>query len=258
MTRPISISSLEDTMQPAIPLWITISIVATTIAVPAIAWLALRKVARRAAPSIIVPAFTFLALWLVVAFELAARGFFVGSGRGSFPPIGWALAPVVIGYLGYLTLRTARTAIDQIPLQWMIGLQVYRALGVVFLVEWMLGALPGAFALPAGIGDVLIGLTAPFIAARVRDGAPGAREAAIRWNVLGIADLVVAVTMGVLTTPGPLHLAALGPSNVGLIAFPLVLIPTIGVPFAILLHLIGLHRLTARAGQVRLGLSKAA
>lgn len=245
-------------MHPTIPLWITIPVEATIIAVPIIAWLALRTVARRSAKSIVAPAFIFFALWLVIAFELAARGFFVGSGRASFPPIGWALVPLAVGYLGYLTLRNARTAIDQIPLHWMIGLQVYRALGVVFLVEWMLGAVPGAFALPAGIGDVVIGLTAPFIAARVRDGAPGARGAAIRWNVLGMADLVVAVTMGVLTTPGPLHLSALGASNVGLIAFPLVLIPAIGVPFAILLHLIGLHRLTARAHEVTLGLSKAA
>jgi hypothetical protein len=33
---------------------------------------------------------------------------------------------------------------------------------------------------------------------------------------------VVAATLGVLTTPGPLQLLALGASNVGLIALPLV------------------------------------
>lgn len=245
-------------MQPVISLWITLPIVATTIAVPVVAWLAFRKVARGSARSLVAPTFVFFALWLVLAFTLSARGFFVGSGRSSFPPIAWSLVPLVVGYLGYLMLRPARVAVDQIPLQWVTGLQFYRALGVVFLVEWMRGALPGAFALPAGIGDVAIGLTAPFVAARIREGTPRARDAAILWNVLGIADLVVAATLGVLTTPGPLQLLALDASNVGLITLPLVLIPTIGVPFAILLHLIGLHRLIGRGQQPMLGFSKAA
>ena len=210
-------------MQPAIPLWITLPIVATTIGVPIVAWLAFRKVARRSARALIAPTFIFVALWLFVAFTLSARGFFVNAGA-SIPPIAWALLPLVVGYLGYLTLRSARTAVDAIPLQWLIGLEFYRALGVVFLVVWMLGGLPAAFALPTGIGDLAIGLTAPFVAARVRDGAPRARETAILWNVLGIADLVVAVTLGTLTTPGPLHVAALGAPSVGIISMALVLI----------------------------------
>lgn len=232
-------------MQPAVPLWITIPVVATNIAIPVVAWLAFRRVARHSARALVAPSFLIVAVWLIAAFTLSARGSLAGSE--SVPRIAYAVIPLAVGYLGYLMLRSARAVVDEIPLQWMIGLQLYRALGVVFLVEWILGALPGAFALPAGIADVAIGLAAPFVAARVRDGAPRAREMAIRWNVLGIADLVVAVTMGVLTTPGPLHLPALGAPSAGIITLPLVLIPTIAVPFSLLLHFIGLHRLAARA-----------
>lgn len=234
-------------MQPAVPLWITIPIVATNIALPFVAWLAFQRVARRSARALVVPSFLAFAVWVIAALTLSARGFFAGSGGASVPRIAFAGIPLAVGYLGYRTLRSVRAAVDEIPLQWVIGLQLYRALGVVFLVEWMLGALPGAFALPAALGDIAIGLTAPLVAARIRDGAPRAREAAIRWNVLGIADLVVAVTMGVLTTPGPLHLPALGVPSAGIITLPLVLVPTIAVPFSILLHLIGLHRLVGRA-----------
>jgi len=234
-------------MQPAVPFWITIPIVATSIAVPIVAWLAFQRVARRSAQALVAPSFLVVAVWLIAAFTLSARGFFLGSGSESVPRIAFAVIPLAVGYLGYRMLRSVRAVVDEIPMQWMIGLQLYRALGVVFLVEWMLGALPGAFALPAGIGDVAIGLAAPWVAARVKARAPRAREAAILWNVLGIADLVVAVTMGVLTTPGPLHLFALDAPNVGIITLPLVLIPTIAVPFSILLHLFGLHRLAGRA-----------
>jgi hypothetical protein len=245
-------------MHPVIPLWVKLLTVAANIAIPVVGWLAFQKVARRSARELVAPSFVFFALWIVVAFTLSIRGFFVGSAATEVPRIAYALLPLAIGYLAYRLLPSVRTVVGEIPLHWIIGLQLYRALGVVFLVEWMLGALPGAFALPAGIGDIAIGLAAPWVAARVRDGAPRAREVAILWNVLGIADLVVAVTMGVTTTPGPLHLFALDNPNLAIIMMPLVLVPTIAVPFSILLHLIGLHRLADRAQPVALGMRQAA
>lgn len=245
-------------MHPVIPLWVTLAIVSANILVPVIAWLAFRKIARGSAPQLVAPSFVFFAAWVILALTLSTRGFFMASASTAVPRIAWALLPLAVGFLGYLTLRSVRGVVDQIPLHWIIGLQIYRALGVVFLVEWMLGALPGAFALPAGIGDIAIGVTAPWVAARVRAGAPRAHEAAILWNVLGIADLVVAVGTGVLTTPGPLHLLSLDAPNVAITMLPLVLVPTIAVPFSILAHLVGLHRLVGRVQPAGLGFSKAA
>jgi fatty acid desaturase len=69
-------------------------------------------------------------------------------------------------------------------------------------------------------------------------GKPYARSAAIAWNVFGMADLINAVAIGVLTGGGG-----------GGIVFPIVLIPIYGVPRAFLIHsysLIGLLRKTAR------------
>lgn len=139
-------------MQPVTPLWITVPVVATTLSIPVVAWLAFQRVARRSARELVAPTFVAVALWLVLAFTLSARGFFAGSANSSVPPVAWALLPLAAGYLGYLTITSARAVVDQIPLHRMIGLQFYRALGVVFLVEWMLGVVPGAFALPAGVG----------------------------------------------------------------------------------------------------------
>jgi hypothetical protein len=243
-------------MQPSIPLWVRLIIPAVTLAVPVLAWFVFQRFARRSARELIAPSAIFVALWIVLAYTLAARGFFSAPGD-SVPSIAWALAPLAIGYLGFLTIKSARAVVDEIPLHWITGLQLYRALGVVFLVEWMLGALPGMFALPAGIGDVAVGLAAPFVAARLKRGSANAREVAIRWNALGIADLVIAITMGVLTTPGPLHLLALDSSSRAITMLPLVLVPTVAVPFSILLHLIGLHRLIGRV-QPALGLRQAA
>jgi hypothetical protein len=245
-------------MYPSIPLWVTLIVIATSIAVPAVAWLVLARFARRSRRALIVPSALFVGVWLVLAFTLASRGFFAGGATDVVPRIAYSILPLVIGYLAYLTIPTVRAVADEIPLHWMIGFQVYRAVGFVFLVEWMLGALPGSFALPAGVGDVAIGLSAPLVASLVRRGAPGARGAAILWNVLGIADLVVAFTMGFLTSPGPLHQSALGPTNYAVTMMPLVLVPTIPVPLSILAHLVGLHRLAGRPQPAALELSRAA
>jgi hypothetical protein len=51
--------------------------------------------------------------------------------------------------------------------------------------------------------------------------------------------------MGLLTSPGRLHLFALDAPNQLVSAYPLVMIPTFGVPLALILHGIVLWRLRA-------------
>jgi hypothetical protein len=102
--------------------------------------------------------------------------------------------------------------------------------------------LPASFALPAGIGDVLVGLAAPFVAVLAASGMSTARRTVIGWCVVGIADLVVAVTMGVLNAPGKFGLLAGDVTTAPMLELPLSLIPTFFVPLSILLHLIVLRR----------------
>ena len=80
-----------------------------------------------------------------------------------------------------------------VPQSWIVGVQLYRVLGVIFLVLYASGKIPGAFALPAGIGDVLTGLLAPIVALGYARGRPGAERRVLAWNVFGLLDLVVAV-----------------------------------------------------------------
>ena len=71
--------------------------------------------------------------------------------------------------------------------------------------------------------------------------ARGARGVAVAWNVLGILDLMDAVTLNALTTPGGLQIV---PDRVDLVAaFPLVLIPAFGVPLSVMLHSLSLRQL---------------
>ncbi len=173
------------------------------------------------------------AAWLVGVFLLG------GAGNDVLPPrIPVALGATLLG--GYLLLLspTFRRIIAAVPQHWLIGLQAFRILGAVWLVRYFAGALPGLFALPAGIGDVATGVLAPVVAYAWYSGKPYARLAAIIWNLFGMADLVNAVVLGTLTNGGA-----------GGILFPLVLIPAYGVPRALLIHsysLVGLLRNTSQ------------
>jgi hypothetical protein len=111
-------------------------------------------------------------------------------------------------------------------------------------VGWALGIFPAVFALPAGLGDVLIGVAAPLVAKNLRNGHPASQRRAILWNVLGLADLVVAITLGVLSAPGPFQRFALDRPNVAISEFPFVIVPTVLVPLSVLLHVLSLRSLT--------------
>jgi hypothetical protein len=119
--------------------------------------------------------------------------------------------------------------------------QTFRVIGATFLIVMVLGELPAVFAIPAGVGDVAVGLTAPFIAWRLARGT--GRRGAVWFNTLGIVDLMVAVGLGVLTGLGPSQVIHASPSTLAVTLLPLALIPTTAVPLAIALHVISLRRL---------------
>src|SRR5262249_34969971 len=61
--------------------------------------------------------------------------------------------------------------------------------------------------------------------------------------LFGIADLVVAITMGAMTSPGRAHLLAFEAPNLLMSSYPLVMVPTFAVPLALMLHGLVLWRL---------------
>jgi hypothetical protein len=125
-------------------------------------------------------------------------------------------------------------------------IQFYRAIGVVFLILWAGNYLPGAFALPAGLGDVATGLAAPIVAYTI-ERRPDKRLRVVWWSVFGTADLVVAVVTATLTSPGAAQLLAFDAPNRMIFSYPLALVPLYGVPIAFMLHGLVWQRLARRS-----------
>src|SRR6266702_7639758 len=169
-------------------------------------------------------------LWFAVAWSAAINGVF-RTGASPLPllPLAFFL-PVIIGAPLLLLSKRVGQLLDAMPVTWLVALQLYRVFGTQWLAYWLLGLLPGLWALPAGTGDVLTGLFAVPAAIALAAGTAEGRKAAILWNIFGIADLAVAITLGMIISPGPFQLIVPNIPSIGIDGYPNVLTPAFVVP----------------------------
>jgi hypothetical protein len=237
-------------MNYTVPAYLPPFILTGMITVIAAVLLGLRSALRRATwpEKDLFKAFWSVSSLLVGWFILAVVTSVAGLYRPPFgrpPTIQYGLlAPIVLGVVLFRISPLLRRALAAVPDTWLVGVQVYRVLGVIFLVLYAGGHLPGVFALPAGVGDTLVGILAPFVAASFARSGEGSERRVRIWNLLGIADLVIAVTLGFLTSPSPFQVAAFDRPCALIAMFPLSLIPVFAVPLSILLHIASLQRLS--------------
>ncbi len=193
-----------------------------------------------------VTAFCILGTWFGLVVWGALTGFFqtpVFSVFGiPFTHVNYlVLGPVILGSLLMWFSPTTCALIDTLSPYRLMLFETARTVGVVFLVRYVEGGLPGIFALPAGIGDVFIGCTAPLISYLYRRYGERVRILAIGWNILGLVELAMSLVIGYLVF-GLRVFPGVEVSNTGVpTGFPLVLIPGFGVPLMVLVHIIALR-----------------
>lgn len=181
--------------------------------------------------------------WFAVAWTFGQANTFV-TGPDETPLIQFALfPPIIVGLVLLLGTARGRAVVAAVPQSWLIAVQVYRALGAMFLILWAHGSMPGEFAIPAGIGDIVVGVSAPFVAWLNAKGSPHAEGVTRAWNIFGILDLVIAVGTGFLTSPSTMQMLAVDQPNLLITAYPWVMVPAFLVPMSIILHGLSLWKL---------------
>jgi hypothetical protein len=138
-------------------------------------------------------------------------------------------------------------ALRAIPLSMLIGVNVIRAFGVTFLLLYSAGRLPAPFAPVAGWGDILVGLTALPVAWLAYKKGAAAHPTVWIWNIIGLLDLIAAVGLGVVSSPGPLRLIFAEPGSGIMTTLPWLLIPGFLVPLLAATHLAVFYRLSTAA-----------
>ena len=170
-----------------------------------------------------------LTLWAGLALIAGGAGWL----RPLAPPFlqlllaGLTVALLVLGQ-AVPAYRTWRETVD---LRVLVALHVTRFVGVYFLILYRRGELPFAFAVPGGVGDILVAIGAVVL---LLVGAPttSARLNGYRlWNVLGLIDIVFVVVTAArlaLATPGSMQ---------SLLVLPMSILPTFLVPLIIATHI---------------------
>ena len=170
-------------------------------------------------------------------FSLTASALHIFNTNPDQPPI-----PLGLAVLIPIGIFAIWSAVSQPFRQFLLSLnpatltfvQAWRIAGFVFVVLYAYNILPGNFALPAGWGDIAIGATAPLVAIKLVNSR--SKKSFILWQLLGIADLVNAVGMGVAARFIDPH----GISTSAMTVLPMSLIPTFAVPLFMILHFISI------------------
>src|SRR5215467_9705471 len=120
--------------------------------------------------------------WLAAAITLGALGTYHVTS-GDRPTIQYGiLLPILIGALMIWGWEAAKRVLHAVPQQWLVGVQLYRVLGAIFLILSATETLPRLFALPAGLGDTVVGLLAPVVGLAYARAPQKAAGLVAAWN----------------------------------------------------------------------------
>jgi hypothetical protein len=193
-----------------------------------------------------------LAVWLALVGVLGATRALTGApGTPPYPIAIAVVAPFGVFFAALWFSAGFRSFVSAVDLPLITGMQGWRWAGLGFIFLWAYGVLPGTFAWSAGLGDMAIAITAPWVAlAVVRRPGFATSPLFVVWNLLGILDHILAVSIATINqslatgAPGEITVAPMS-------LLPLVLIPAYLVPFFDMLHVVALlraRRLLRRSG----------
>jgi hypothetical protein len=177
-----------------------------------------------------------LVAWFALAAAAGMSGILATGPDTLARPV---LLSVVIPIAAYLALLIAsgrfRNYVLTRDIRVLTMLQSWRIIGFTFLMLYAWGTLPGLFAWPAGLGDVLMGLSAPVIVLTLMRRPDFARS----WRFVvaaGTASLASGAIVGLVSgslTSAPMEI------------WPLSLFPSFIVPLFAFLHLSVLFQVIA-------------
>jgi hypothetical protein len=201
-------------------------------------------------------AFAAAGVWLAIVVATAAA-IDLWAIPGGPVPVNLLPFVVLVALLfgAWCFLPQFRDALLSLPLSALVALNIGRVIGIFFVLLYAQGRLSAPFAPSAGWGDVITGLAAIPLVLMMRGKSDRTATMPIAlWNAFGTLDLIVAISLGVLSAPGtPMRVFTEGPGTLAMTHLPWIMIPTMLVPVYLLIHLAvatklrALHRPAARA-----------
>jgi|AntRauMFilla1563_2_1112583.scaffolds.fasta_scaffold03923_3 hypothetical protein len=182
-----------------------------------------------------------MAAWFVLAVGLAQIPYF--EVAGSWQPgdlQGFAIfsnllsVPLIILLVAWKKSTAFRNFLDATPTWILVSTQVYRLVGLVFLIYYLQGKLAFEVGFTSGIMDVLTAISAIIVAWLVYHKPAREKTLVLAWCIFGLVDFASAFTITGLSLFGIIQLVP-EPSDLGMP--PLTIISIFQVPLAIFIHI---------------------
>ncbi|RHX89355.1 hypothetical protein [Leptospira stimsonii] len=182
----------------------------------------------------------FLVVWFGVILLLSLNRVFTPAKHSPIPVGATVMLPLILGPIAISRISKLRNFLLSIPQQSLIQIHLVRLIGMIFLLYYFQNKLPSIFASSAALGDCLVAVLTPFLLWAIHRNTFYAPRFFLVFHCIGILDFAAAITLGTLSADGPQRLIFQNvPSNL-IASFPLVLIPTFGVPVIAVAHFVSL------------------
>lgn len=173
--------------------------------------------------------------------SLSLNGFYdTPAFEAILPTLWFPFMPAILSFAALL-LPPFRQAVlkiaDATPLHWFVWFEAFRIAAIGTLIKTFQHEFPLVLELAVGVPDLLIGLSAPFIAIWVKRGELS-RQALALWHFIGVGVIVIngggVLHLGM---PGPHYLLTSQPDTSVLFDFPMVMAPTFAVPMLVIVNI---------------------
>jgi uncharacterized membrane protein (DUF485 family) len=218
-----------------VPQWISITFL-IVIPLPFILIaLFIRKEANEIKNKLVYPiTITFFVVYLIYIAIASFNGWF---NQVLFPPKVLLLTTFPYAFLLFgilLNIKIYKTMLENTPLESLIRLHVFRVIGIFFVLLALNNALPIAFGLIAGIGDVLTAIGSIFVVKAIQHKRSYARMLTYSWNIFGTVDILFTAIAANVLTKISIETGGMGVDT--LAAFPFCIIPAFAPPTILFLH----------------------
>lgn len=179
---------------------------------------------------------TILGIWFLAALAVGASDI-LPTLRRPAPPI---IIASLTTFALVLALRVSplREWVARLDPRWLVAVHLTRFVGFYFLVLYDRGALPRAFGLYGGWGDIAVATLAVLLLLLTGPvGNPPDRMAYALWNIFGLVDILFVVLAALRAFASDAN------SMAPLLRLPLSLLPTFAVPLIITTHVLLFLRL---------------
>jgi hypothetical protein len=168
-----------------------------------------------------------LIAWVVLVSTAIALGLFEDAGDPPYVLVVAVAGPVGGFLVAYAVSHRVKRLARSLDLRLVLAAQLWRIVGVAFLFALAFERLTADFAVPAGVGDLATAVAALAVVMSLLRGTLS-RFRLYAFTALGMGDFVVAVLTGLTFRPVEMDF------------WPLIVFPTLAVPFFATLHIVSL------------------